>query len=238
MTDPLAGAEPVPGLPAGIAGWTTTRDAGSFGLGGTEAVGSVMARWEALVGAVGGHGGERLATAHQVHGATVLRHQGGWRGWLRHRAADGHWTDTPGTALAVTIADCTPVFIAHPAGAAALLHAGWRGTAEGVLEAGLAALAAAGYPPEECRVHLGPAICGACYEVGPEVLEAVGRGPATGKGHLDVRGVLAARAERLGVRDLTSSPRCTRCDNTRFFSHRAGDGGRQLGVVIVGVTSP
>jgi polyphenol oxidase len=36
----------------------------------------------------------------------------------------------------------------------------------------------------------------------------------------------------LGVREITISERCTRCDNDRFFSHRAGDAGRQLGVML------
>ena len=35
-----------------------------------------------------------------------------------------------------------------------------------------------------------------------------------------------------GVRDVSISPWCTRCDNDRFFSHRAGDAGRQLGVIV------
>ena len=68
----------------------------------------------------------RLATAHQVHGADVVRHATQWRGWLRERGVDGHITDVPGTALAVTIADCTPVFISHPRGVIAALHAGWQ----------------------------------------------------------------------------------------------------------------
>jgi copper oxidase (laccase) domain-containing protein len=34
------------------------------------------------------------------------------------------------------------------------------------------------------------------------------------------------------VRDISISDVCTRCDNARFFSHRAGDAGRQLGVIV------
>ncbi len=230
---PLASAEPVPGLPSGILAWTTTRQTGSFGLASAEPVERVMGRWNGLLDALAGHGVHRLASATQVHGADVVRHTEGWRGWLRLHGVDGHLTTVPGTALVVTIADCTPVFIAHPRGVIAALHAGWRGTAAGILDAGLDALNDLGCPPDECHVHLGPAICRTCYEVGPEVLEAVTGVPALAKGLLDVRAILADQAVRRGVRTLSVSPCCTRHNGERFFSHRGGDDGRQLGVIAL-----
>jgi YfiH family protein len=226
-------AEAVPGLPAGIDAWTTTRQNGSFGLGSDEPVGEVMGRWSALQHDLRLRGVERLASAHQVHGAGVTVHGAGWTGWLRGDGIDGHVTTVPGTALAVTIADCTPVFIAHPRGAIAALHAGWRGTAARIVDAGLDLLASLGFPAAECHVHLGPAICGPCYEVGPEVLTAVTGTTATAKGYLDVRAVLAEQARRRGVPQVDVSPWCTRCHATRFFSHRAGDSGRQIGVLAL-----
>ena len=231
--DVLSQAEDVPGMPTGVSAWTTTRAIGSFGLVSDEPVGTVMARWDALQGALLTRGVARLASASQVHGADIVAHAGGWRGWLRWRGVDGHISAVAGTALAVTVADCTPVFMAHPRGVIAALHAGWRGTALGILSAGLDAFAALGCPADECRIHLGPAICGRCYEVGPEVLEQVLGKPAHAKACLDVRAVLADQAERRGVRALSVSPHCTRCDAGRFFSHRGGDPGRQLGVIAM-----
>ena len=230
---PLESAEPVAGLSGGALAWTTTRQAGSFGLASAEPVGRVMSRWSDLLDALSRHGVQRLASATQVHGADVVRHGSGWRGWLRLRGVDGHVTSTPGTALAVTIADCTPVFISHPRGAVAALHAGWRGTAARILDVGLDAMTELGCPPDECQVHLGPAICRDCYEVGPEVLEAITGVRATAKGLLDVRAILAEQATRRGVRDLTISPFCTRHHGDRFFSHRGGYDGRQLGVIAL-----
>jgi len=230
---PLGSAEPVSGMPDGVLAWTTTRGDGSFGMGSQEPVNDVMERWARLQDGLAALRIERLATAHQVHGAVVERHEAGWRGWLRLRGVDGHVTRTPGTALAVTIADCTPVFVAHPGGAVAALHAGWRGTAARILDVGLDALGAMGFPADECVVHLGPSICGPCYEVGPEVLSAVYGGPAIGKGQLDVREVLREQAWRRGVNQISSSPACTRCHADRFFSHRGGDPGRQLGVIAL-----
>ncbi|MES2525109.1 MAG: polyphenol oxidase family protein [Gemmatimonadota bacterium] len=226
-------AELAPELAAGVQAFTTGRVAGSFGLGSDEAVAAVIGRWDGLQAALLTRGIVRLCSASQVHGADVVPHDGSWRGWLRLRGVDGHFTTTRGTALAVTVADCTPVFIAHPAGAVAALHAGWRGTAAGILPVGLRMFEAAGFPADECSVHLGPAICGSCYEVGPEVLTAMFGVPAASKGLLDVRAVLANQAAELGVLRLTTSSRCTRCDNAHFFSHRAGDAGRQLGVITL-----
>lgn len=230
----LDAAEPIGGLPTGMLGWTTTRSCGSFGfhLDGT-AEPEVLSRWETLARALRDRGVERIASAHQVHGADILTHAGEWSGLRRHPEADGHITIVRGTALAVTIADCTPVFIWHERGVIAALHAGWRGTAAGILVRALDHLAALGIPIDECRVHLGPAICGRCYEVGPEVLTAISGEPASGKGLLDVRAVLTTQAERHGVRYISVDPACTRCDGDRFFSHRGGDIGRQLGIIAL-----
>ncbi len=227
----LVPAVPAKGLPQGILGFTTTRSHGSFGLGSEEPVGAVMARWAALQNHLSSCGIRRLASAHQVHGTEVSVHGAGWRGWLRERGVDGHVSTVPGTALAVTIADCTPVLIAHPSGAIAALHAGWRGTAARILDVGLGLLDSLGFPIAECHVYLGPAICGRCYEVGPEVLTAVKGTRSSCKGFLDLRAVLAEQAGLLGVTRLVVEAACTRCDQPRFFSYRGGDIGRQLGIV-------
>jgi hypothetical protein len=49
---------------------------------------------------------------------------------------------------------------------------------------------------------------------------------------VDLRALIASQVRALGVRHVTSSAYCTRHDNDRFFSHRAGDAGRQLGVIM------
>ncbi|MFL5620274.1 MAG: polyphenol oxidase family protein [Gemmatimonadaceae bacterium] len=212
----------------GITAFTTGRAAGSFGTQSDEPVHDVMARWSALRGRLGG---ARLATAAQVHGGTVLVHRAGWEGWLRGDSADGHLALAAGTAMAVTVADCVPVFIAHPSGATAILHSGWRGTAARITERAIRRLEGFGLAPDELRIHCGPAICGRCYEVSADVaLQLTGRDP----GHavtVDLRDLITRQALHLGVRHVSSSPYCTRCDNDRFFSHRAGDRGRQLGVI-------
>ena len=128
--------EPVPGFEAlGFVAFTTTRQAGSFNLASEEPAASVFGRWTGLTDALAPRA-SRLATALQVHGVRILEHlDEGWTGWLRDTSgADGHLSATPGTAMAVTIADCVPIFLGHPSGVGAILHSGWKGTAAGLVQ--------------------------------------------------------------------------------------------------------
>ena len=228
----LGWLEPVPELESrGFRAFTTTRAAGSFATAGSEPVGEVMGRWRRLQETLAPFGA-RLATAAQVHGATVLVHDSGWSGWLRSEAADGHFSTVGGTGLAVSVADCVPVFLAHPSGAVALVHSGWRSTAARITERAIALFAERGLAARDLIVHAGPAICGRCYEVSPDVYaELTGERPA-GHQTVDLRALIAGHARAAGVRQISVSGYCTRCDNSRFYSHRAGDAGRQLGVII------
>lgn len=229
-TSPVLEAEVVDAFrELGITAFTSGRAAGSFALQSDEPAGAVMARWAALRARLGG---ARLATAAQVHGNAVVEHEPGWTGWLRGDAADGHMALERGTAMAVTVADCVPVFIAHPSGATAVLHSGWRGAAARITERAIVRLQSAGLSPSDLRVHCGPAICGRCYEVSADVArQLTGRDPGRAV-TVDLRELIAQQARALGVRIVSSSAFCTRCDNDRFFSHRAGDAGRQLGVIL------
>jgi len=117
--------------------------------------------------------GRPLARGAQVHGAVVRR-----VGTLDPGPgeADGQATALGGLAVMVQVADCLPVAVAGP-GAVAMLHAGWRGLAGGVLEEGVAALRElAGDGP--LAAVIGPGARGCCYEVGDEVRAAFG---ATGR---------------------------------------------------------
>jgi YfiH family protein len=230
-------ARAAPGLPKeiapgfeqhGIVAFTTTRQAGTFGTNGSDPVRDVISRWGALREELTT---PRLATAKQVHGAHVIVHAGGWSGWLRGDEGDGHLAGERGTAMAVSVADCVPVFIAHPRGATALLHSGWRGTSARITERAIALLAELGHPARELVLHCGPSICGSCYEVSPDVYASLTSRVVERPTPIDLRALIADHARAAGVRAITISQQCTRCDNDRFFSHRAGDDGRQLGVL-------
>lgn len=202
-------------------------------LSGDAPAGAVFGRWRLIREVLGA---ERVKFAAQVHGTRVIQHRGeGPAGLSIADAADGHATMAPSVLLAVSVADCIPISIVDPdRRAVALLHGGWRGVASGILEEGVATLRdLAGSAPGDLFVHLGPAICGKCYEVGPEVFEALDLEPPLEKMPIDLRAVAALRAERLGVDPtrITRSTRCTRCNDSPFFSHRAGHHGRQVAVL-------
>ena len=227
--------EPIDDFAAfGVSAFVTTRSAGDYGLADPMADQRALERWHALnhelIGSVPSV--PTLASARQVHGTTMIEHADSTPGWLRVENADGHVALSRGMALAVTVADCVPVFIAHPSGVVALLHAGWRGTAAGFVRKAVARLRALNFESADLAMYLGPAICGRCYEVNPDVFEQLTGWQTVRHRHVDLRALLAEQAKEAGVRRVSASPFCTRCDNDRFFSHRAGDSGRQIGVIV------
>jgi YfiH family protein len=205
------------GLVAGV----TTRPL-SLGLWSEEAVGQVIGRWRAFRAAFG----KRFPTvvlAHQVHGTDVRWHDALSEGWIILDGIDGHATKEAGVLLTVTIADCIPVYLAVPhKGVIALVHAGWRGSAGGILASAVDLLKRQGFAKaSDIVMHCGVGICGECYEVGSEVADRFG---LPGQSHIDLRDVLAQQARALGVRDVSLSPWCSAEDRDRFFSHRASRG--------------
>lgn len=213
----------------GVLAFTTTRNAGTFGLSGTDPVGEVMGRWSALLTDIAARG---ICVAPQVHGDTVLPHVTPWDGLLRTPPADGHATQERGLALAVTVADCAPVFIAHPSRAVAIVHSGWRGTEARIIHQAIRVLGRAGLAPDELYVHIGPAICGRCYEVSADIRARLTGETSNRPGNVDIRSLIADQARDAGVNRISVSSSCTRCENSAFFSHRAGDTGRQVAVIV------
>lgn len=210
------------GLRAGI----TTRAHGyNLGLSTPEAAAVVTERWRAFATVMRPQF-PSIVVGMQVHGQAVAIHDQVPPGWLIRESVDGHVTRQRGLLLCVSVADCVPVYLAHPtSGTVALLHAGWRGIAGGMLEAGLGALQeASGGMPSEFVMHCGVAICGSCYEVGPEVLGALDDTGASGPGLLDLRKHLAGRARAAGVGAVSTSPWCSAHHPDRFFSHRRSGG--------------
>lgn len=204
-----------------------------FGLFTGARAGAVMKRWEGLAEDTGCGS---LVHARQVHGRGIALHEGARAGLLLAPPCDGHATRQPGMLLAVSVADCVPVFVVAPrVRAVMLLHAGWRGVSQGILEAGLRMLERDfGTHAGETRMHMGPAICGRCYEVGREVHEALGLPrPDSACRPVDLRRALVQRALAAGADSahLTASTFCTRCSDAPFFSHRGGDAGRQIAVL-------
>ena len=145
----------------------------------------------------------RLAYCEQVHGRTIHEISDSDERVVEVGPGDGLVTAAPGVGLLVWTADCVPVLLAG-AGVVAAIHSGWRGCAADIVGAAVAQLARHDIPPEHLQVALGPAVCGACYEIGPEVPEALRQFDLDDSrwlvgNHVDLRGFLAARLEALGV---------------------------------------
>jgi YfiH family protein len=224
-----------PWLLQGITGAGTPARPFDLALFGQGRPHEVMERWWALGRALGA---ARIVHGHQVHGAAVRVHDDVAEGLHVSPATDGHVTRAPGALLCVSVADCVPVALVHAESrAVALLHAGWRGVAAGILEHGLGVLAERlAIPAADLHLHLGPAICGRCYEVGPEVHAGLGLPEPAAPEPVDLRAVLAERALAAGVRAerITASSWCTKCGDAPFFSHRGGRPERQVAFLGVG----
>jgi YfiH family protein len=217
----------------GITAFTTTRGHGDFAIAEPVADPSSLARWGDVSRSLGDPRCG-LVSAKQVHGTALAVHTQAWEGWRRIEGFDAHLVAAPVGAAAVTVADCVPVFVAHPSGRVAIVHSGWRGTAARILSAALERFADVGGSLAETHVHLGPAICGRCYEVSPDVYRQLTGYETLRNRYVDLRALLAEQAREAGVGAVSASAWCTRCDNERFFSHRAGDRGRQIAVIVAG----
>jgi len=193
-----------------------------------------LARWDCLAASLTEFQG--IVVSRQVHGTRILAHPSG-QGLRVAADADGHLTAMPGLLLAVTVADCIPVYVLDPVSRlVALLHSGWRGVAAGVLERGIAMCLANGSLVGNLLIHCGVGICGTCYEVGSEVFQANGlTAPADGKGVLDLRFILSEQAKGLGVSHVSTSSLCSRHCRDSFLSHRGSAGGDGRMVAYLGL---
>ena len=161
--------------------------------------------------------------------------------------ADAVITQKKGLLIGVQVADCVPLLLFDGRrSVVGAVHAGWRGTAAQITRKAVERMIAwFDCRPEDVRVALGPSIKRECYEVGPEVKEAIcdvmGEGdycvPVNGKFHIDLPAVNVLQAMSAGVRreNIWVSEVCTHCNPADFHSYRYhGDHcGRQGGFIGV-----
>ena len=168
---------------------------------------------------------DRLAVNRQRHAAGVRRARAGVQG----TTGDALWTEEPGLPILATSADCLPIAVVaqERTPALAVIHAGWRGLLDGVVEAGVAALRT-----RAALAVIGPAIGPCCYEVGPEVSARFPAG-LTRNRKLDLWEAGARALRRAGVRRIDRLDLCTSCHPELFFSHRR-DGARHGAQGVIG----
>ena len=159
---------------------------------------------------------------------------------------DGLVTNTPGVALLIFTADCTPLLFHDPVtGAVGAAHAGWRGTAQAIGARVVEAMVENfGCKPENIRAAIGPNV-GMCHfetdaDVPNAMLEAFGEEANAyiekkgEKYFLDLKAINALSIRRAGVTHIEISDACTMCQPDRFWSHRVtkGDRGSQGAVIV------
>jgi len=178
------------------------------------------------------------AFAHQVHGARVVAvDRPGSAG-----DADALVTDTPGLTLGIKTADCLPILLCDTQmRAVAAVHAGWRGTAQGIARAAIGAMREKyGTNPTDVIAAMGPGIGQCCFEVGPEVAREFAAfdsklAGATGTCHLDLQAINERQLRGIGVETVFRNELCTVCGGDRFDSFRRDreQAGRMWAVVEV-----
>lgn len=156
--------------------------------------------------------------------------------------ADVLVTDAPGIGLAAIAADCVPLLLHDGAtGAVAAAHIGREGLFLGAVDAAFAALLDLRGPGEggEISAAIGPAVCGACYEVPFEMRERVAeRHPSArastrhGTPSLDIPRAIETRLAELGAAQIARQQMCTLETATLFSHRRDGVTGRHAGVIV------
>jgi YfiH family protein len=210
-------------------------DALNMGAGSGDSPATVAGNRELVAGACG-LAADRMVWMRQIHSADVAEVVK-----LPEPPAprDASFTSVPGLALGVLSADCPAVLIADPdARIAGAAHSGRQGTARGVVPALVRAMTAAGADPARMHAVIGPAICGACYEVPAPMRDEVdaavpGSGCQTRAGTpgLDLRAGITGQLAALGVHRVQADDRCTAEDPSLYSYRRDGRTGRFAGLV-------
>lgn len=216
------------------------------GLGSGDDPGNVRENRTRVARALGTEP-SRLVNVHQIHSPQVVVAEAPWD--VRPEA-DAMVSATPGLAIGVLTADCTPILLADPvARVVGAAHAGWRGAKGGVIPAVVAAMVELGACRANIRATVGPAISQAAYEVGEEFEAAFisdcasyrqyfRLGPS-GRAHFDLPGFCLDRLKDEGLGQISGLGLCTYENESLFFSFRRtthkldADYGRQISAILI-----
>ena len=203
----------------------------------------------AILGRAIGFDPKKLVLTRQIHTDIVRVVTGNDHVSFDHRdypECDGLITNTPGTALVVFTADCTPVLLWDSVtGAVGACHAGWRGTAADIAGKTVRTMCAEfGCQPENIRAAIGPNLGACCFETDADVpnamLCAFGEAaretirPQGDKFYVNLKAINALALRRAGVAHIEISDACTKCAPQRYWSHRVHGAQRgSQGAIIV-----
>jgi len=180
---------------------------------------------------------DELAFPIQTHSAAVKS----IAMWGGYEDCDGLVTQELGVFIAISVADCVPIFLFDPVTrTAAGIHAGWRGTGGGIAANAVNRMKSEfGVTPSDIIAFIGPAAGRCCYEVGPEVSKIFEPEFATkmedGKWKVDLKGANARGLVSAGVEpsNIEQHGGCTIHEKEKFHSHRrdGASSGRMMGVI-------
>ncbi len=190
-----------------------------------------------------------LVMSHQIHSDIVRAVTAEDARGIDHKAypeCDALITNTPGVALWIFTADCTPILLHDPVtGAVGAVHAGWRGTAAAIAAKTVEKMTEHyGCDPKNIHAAIGPNIGPCCFETDRDVPEAMKDAfgddaipfirPVGDKYYVNLKELNALALRRSGVTDIAISDACTVCQRHRFWSHRVTGGirGSQGGVIV------
>lgn len=196
-----------------------------------------------------GFDSRRLVMTHQTHSDLVRAVTEADAKGPCHRDypdCDGLVTNTPGVALLVFTADCTPILLHDPVtGAVGAVHAGWRGTVGAIAGKAVDKMVRCyGCKPENIRAAIGPNIGQCHFETNRDVPDALEAALGSWvrqrieqrceKYFPDLKAINAEILRRRGVETIEISGECTYCDPSRFWSHRftKGDRGSQGALIV------
>lgn len=195
---------------------------------------------------------DQLLTVTQVHGTDILivdEPNQDVAHFLRIEC-DAIITNQPGIMIGIGVADCAPVLLFDPVRrVVAALHAGWKGTASGIVRKGVAAMAGSfGSNPADLVAAIGPSIGPCCYEVDEpvhaafsaetEIWDQTASATSTEKWKLDIPAAVRLQLISSGLTPdrIETSGQCVCCTQELFFSYRRdkGETGRHLGFIMLG----
>ncbi|MGH2484526.1 MAG: peptidoglycan editing factor PgeF [Ktedonobacterales bacterium] len=215
-----------------------------------------------LIGAMPVHGHRVVCIERDMLGNAPLEDDGTWparlQAALRHISADAMLTDLPGFALCWAYGDCAPVLLYDPAHRAiAMIHAGWRGTAQAVVKHAVEAMTRRyATRPADLLAGIGPAIGDCCYAVGDHVyadfaanpfalehaafVESLADGPTPARWLLDIAGSNERQLLAVGVaaEHIERSGYCTGCRTDLFYSNRREPYPSGRFAVAIGLRAP
>jgi YfiH family protein len=188
----------------------------------------------------------RLYFLTQVHGSRVRVLSGDEDATqVRGKSGDAVASRCPGLACCVRVADCVPILLGdRQSGAAAAVHAGWRGTVAGIVGAAVGRLCDLSGTEARPIAAIGPHISARAFEVSEEVAaQLLAASSATdvvdrsrgGRPHVALRRIIRAQLRDAGLPDeeIDDVAGCTVSEPGRFFSYRRD--GKRSGRHLAGI---